>query len=1329
MQHEGPPGPGLASRETVLTVGIASSAGGLEALGPLVGNLSSGSPMAYVIVQHLAPQHRSMLAELLSRETTLKVVEIQDGSELRAGVVYTTPPNNDVIVKDGRLRLLPPVNAIGPKPSADRCFQSLADECGARAIAVVLSGTGSDGAFGAREIKRVGGLVIAQSPDTARYDGMPKSAIGTGVADAVLSPADIGRKLTEFARTPDRERVFEPPDQDARVLRDILAEVEGVTGVNFAGYKSNTINRRLARRIAATSCVSAEIYLQRLREEPTEAHRFVQDALISVTSFFRDPDVFQRVEQAIDRLLAAKPADQALRMWVPGCATGEEAYTLAILAMERARAKGQRHRIQMFATDLDIVALERARRGSYGEDAVGSIPSDVKDRYFVRQGDGYAVRKDVRDSIVFARHDVTQDTPFVRIDLISCRNLLIYLDADLQRLVLRSFHFSLVPEGVLVLGKSESTGQMAPQFAALFSDARIFRREAGPSGTAGNPLLLRQPPLQRPQRSAPNRTIRDAVIEHLKPAAILMDAAGDIREIEGNVDDFITMPPGRLQMNATKMLRQELRGELWALMARVKRDKVAVSGLPKTIEGARGRHVQMTLAPVGADPDAPTGHLLLIQDLPPRGEPAPEIESDQTSHLQQELAATREHLQSVIEELEISNEELQALNEELQASNEELHATSEETETANEELQATNEELTTLNDELRARTNELQALNDYLENIQRSIGYALIILDKKLRVRRYSADAVRFFGITPADIGEPFHSVHAHIDVTDMVGQLADTIENGKQHSLDVVTDRASLAIRMRPFMNSYGEIDGVVIVVLDETVYRETQRRLAESEQRFALAVQGSLDGIWDQADLDGDQGYWSPRLREILGADDSRPSSLRALKERVHRDDRAAFEAALQRHLTSRHAFDIECRLKLGPRPAANGRYATNGNGHGLHGWFQVRGQAVWDENGRAVRMAGSVAAIGDRKAAEIRIRSLNEQLLKAEQLAHVGHWWVNPGDDSVVWSEEIHRIHGAPPGFRPTVQRVLGFVHPDDRQRVQKFFERCREAGEAFHVEARIVRPDRAVRDVEMIGECEKDGSGGMGLMFGVLRDITDTKDTERSLRGATATLEHDVVVRTAELQDRVRERDLLMHELQHRVKNNLQMILGFISMQSRRTKSDAKQVLDDIKQRISAIGFVYDIMLRRHEIERTNLCEVIESLCTALNNALTGKVRITMTSDVTECMVPAEQAVNLAVVVNELVSNALKYAFPDSRGGQIGVRLGRIGREWRIVIEDDGIGLGEESSPGKGGFGLVLTRSVLRNMDGRLERVPQSGTRFDVVFPTREAAVEPAVQPAQ
>lgn len=1278
--------------------------------------------MAYVIVQHLAPQHRSMLADLLSRETTLKVEEIRDGVRVRAGVVYTTPPNNDVVYENGRLRLRPPANAVGPKPSADRCFQSLATEAGSRAIAVILSGTGSDGAFGAREIKRAGGLAIAQSPSSARYDGMPKSAIDTGAVDAVLEPAEIGRKLTEFARNPDRDYVFEPPDHDGSALRDIIAEVEKVTGVDFAGYKTRTINRRLARRIAATGCISADGYLKHLRQEPSEAHRFVQDALISVTAFFRDPDVFERVGQAIDRLLASKPANQPLRLWVPGCATGEEAYTLAILAMERVRAKGQRHRIQVFATDLDSIALERARRGVYADAVVRNIRSDVLDRYFVRQGEGFSVRKDVRDCIVFARHDVTQDTPFVRIDLISCRNLLIYLDADLQRVVLRSFHFSLLSDGVLVLGKSESPAQASALFAPLFSDARIFRRDAGPQDTAGNPLLMRQALLHRPtHRPSSSRTIRDALVEYLKPAAILMDPSGEIRETEGNIDDFITIPPGRLQVSATKMLRPELRGEIWPLLARVKKENAAVTGLPRVIEGAHERQVQMTLAPIGADPEAPQAYLLLIQDVPPHESPAPASDSDEASQLQQELAATREHLQSVIEELEISNEELQALNEELQASNEELHATSEETETANEELQAANEELTTLNDELRARTNELQSLNDYLENIQRSIGYSLIILDRKLRIRRYSPDTVRYFGITPADIGEPFSSVPAHIQVNDLAARLVDTVQSGSPHFVDVMTDRVSLSVRIRAFVNAQGETAGAVIIILDETAFREAQRRLAESEQRFALAVQGSLDGIWDQQDLNSDHGYWSPRMREILGigGSDTR-TSFRALRDRVHPDDRAALDAALDRHLSSRHPFDIECRLRLGSHLRRGNGPGQNGANGDSYDWFHLRGQAVWDEEGKPVRMAGSLSEIGDRKAAEIRIRSLNEQLLKAEQLARVGHWWVNPGDDSVMWSDEIHRIHGAPPGFRPTVQRVLAFIHPEDRPQVQRLFDRCREAGEPFHAEVRIVRPDGTIRDVEMLGECEKDGAGGTGLMFGVLRDITDRKTTERSLRGTKAALERDAVARAAELQERVRECDLLMHELQHRVKNNLQMILGLISMQCRRVKGDTQQILEDVVQRISAIGLVYEIMLRRHEIEQTNLCEVIESLCAALARAHGEKARIEMTSDADACMIPAEQAVNLAVVVNELVSNALKYAHPDGGAGQIRVRLGRIGREWRILVEDDGVGFEEGQRPGAGGFGLILARSILRNMDGRLERVQQSGTRFDIVFPVNEQA---------
>jgi two-component system CheB/CheR fusion protein len=611
------------------------------------------------------------------------------------------------------------------------------------------------------------------------------------------------------------------------------------------------------------------------------------------------------------------------------------------------------------------------------------------EQYFVRQGDGLAVRKDVRDCIVFARHDVTRDTPFVRIDLISCRNLLIYFDADLQRDVLRAFHFALVPDGVLVLGKSENAGQTPPLFSPLFSEARIFRRNPAAQSGGGRPILLRQSPVPKPaHRTEVRRTIRDALTEHLKPRALLLGPSGEIRETEGNLDDFITMPSGKAELNATKLLRPELRGELWALLARVKKQNTAVAGTQKVVDGARKHHVRLTLAPAG--PAADPAYLLVIDELT---EPAPIASGDHehVAYLQHELTATREHLQSVIEELEVSNEELQALNEELQASNEELHATSEETETANEELQAANEELTTLNDELRARTNELQAVNEDLENIQRSIGYSLVILDRKLRIKRYSAECVRYFGITAADIGEPMTSIPAHVQIDGLFDKLTETIEKGRPHAIEAVTDKASLSIRIRPFLNTNNEVDGALIVVLDETLYREALRRLAASEERFALAVRGSLDGIWDQPDLSANDGYWSPRLREVLGASDRDTTSFQALQERVHPDDVAAFNAALHGHLNARHAFDIECRLKLGAGAAAsiNGNGKRNGSS-GLtgYGWFHIRGQAIWDEMGQPVRMAGSVSDIGSRKAGETRIRSLNEQLLRARPRRRAGH-----------------------------------------------------------------------------------------------------------------------------------------------------------------------------------------------------------------------------------------------------------------------------------------------------------------------------------------------------
>ncbi|HYE50180.1 MAG TPA: chemotaxis protein CheB [Azospirillaceae bacterium] len=1285
--------------------GVASSAGGLEALEPLVGALSAAAPMAYVVVQHLAPKHRSMLADLLSRDTNLRVEEVTDGVVPAPGVIYITPPNHDVEYDGEALRLLQPSHAIGPKPSADRFFRSLAEALGPRAVGVILSGTGSDGAAGAKAISEAGGIVLAQDPRTARYDGMPRAAIDTGVVSTVLAPAEIGHKLNTYAHSPSREEVFPAPEGTNDPLPLVLARVEELTGVDFSGYKPSTLRRRLARRVMAAGVPDTQGYLELLHQEPAEAQRFVKEALISVTAFFRDAEIFEQVRPVVDEIVARKRDGQSVRVWVPGCATGEEVYSLAILIQEAIRHQKRRLHVQIFATDIDEQAMAQARQGTYAEAALDPIPADMRERYFQRHGPQYLVTKELRDCVIFARHDVTRDTPFVRIDLVSCRNLLIYMTHDLQRDVLSSFHFALNADGFLVLGKSENTGAASDQFSPLSVDSnKVFRRNPMPSSPVIRPMPVRRPQEARSRSTPAELAIRGALIAHYQPKAMLVTVTGDIREVEGSLDGYLSFGSGKTQLNATKLLIPELRGELWTLLGRARKEKAATYGLAK--ETARGR-VRLVVRPAAEDEHGQPLFLVVIEELNEAlAGVAPPVATDRTAEIEQELTATREHLQSVIEELEVSNEELQAVNEELQASNEELQATSEEMETSNEELQATNEELTTVNDELRRRTAELQALNDQLENIQHSIGYAIVILDRRLRVLRYSREAVRYFGLTTADMGEPLAGIPMHLDIPTLHEKLGETLQAGTIHALEIETGRASLAVRIRPFVTAGGAIEGAVLLVMDETQYRQAQRRLAASEERFALAVQGSSDGVWDQMELGSDDGFWSPRMLQILGLPpQGERTSLEALEERVHPDERAGFRAALDRHLKEQRPFDVECRLRVGP--------SRHGLGQEDYGWFQVRGQAVWNRFGQPVRMAGSISDITKRKEAELRIMSLYEQLMRAEELVGVGHWRLEMRSGQMYWSDEVYRIHDAPTGFLPTLNALLHYVHVDDRAMFTQRIDACRRQGTSFRCEVRVVRADATVRYVDTIGEAERDMDGTVVAVFGVIHDITDKKLVEEQLRGRATHLDVLVNERNAELERRVRERELLLQELQHRIKNNLQMISSLIAMQKAR-HPEAANVLDSLAVRVGAVAFVYDLMVKRADTETADLVATLKEIAQASQANAPQGVRVDASFDEAECLVPADQASKLAMITQELIFNALKHAFPG-RDGRINVRLGRVGTEWRLVVEDDGVGAAAESRAGRTGLGLQLVRSLLRDMDGRLERVAQRGTRFDVVFP--------------
>lgn len=706
--------PSTKTRPLVI-VGLGASAGGLEALQLFLSNLPAEQEnIAYVVVQHLSPTHKSMMVELLSRETSFDVLEIKNGLLPKANTIYITPPDRDVFLQNGLFELRkPPETWVGPKPSVDKFFISLAQEQKERAVGVILSGTGSDGSQGIRAIKAEGGITIAQDPGEAKYDGMPISAIKTKSVDSVLSGKEIANEIIHLLRYPKSIRVEKAKENELHTIFDILEEY---VGIDFSQYKKSTITRRIERRMAAIKATTLENYIGYLKENKEEIELLYKDMLIGVTAFFRDKEPFEALAEAIKEYVSRETftTNEAFRVWVPACATGEEAYSIAIILDENLRSHNIRH-IKIFATDIDEEAVQKAREGIYPEVAISNLSHERIQRYFVQIGNEYEVKPFLKERVIFSRHDITIDPPFVNLDLISCRNLLIYFEGDLQKRIFATFAYALKPHALLLLGKSEAVGAHTDLFSTQDTKNKLFQaRTTTESRKTIYPQMVNIGKFVKPVTVAKRRrtgtiedAIRDTVYEYYEQKCVVIDDNFNIHFIKGNLNDLLTIPSGEMRNNILKMLPDGLSLEVRSLVYRSNKEAIE-DAFPVVVERVEhDRIIKIKLTPLEGYAGNYLYFLLCFEIEPINNTEEMQIDSyDGTNtrmvHLEQELMATREHLQTVVEELETSNEELQSSNEELQASNEELQASNEELETTNEELQSTNEELQTAYAEIRS---------------------------------------------------------------------------------------------------------------------------------------------------------------------------------------------------------------------------------------------------------------------------------------------------------------------------------------------------------------------------------------------------------------------------------------------------------------------------------------------------------------------------------------------------------------------------------------------------------------------------------------------------
>ena len=856
-------------------VGIGASAGGLAAFEAFFSGMPADIEpgMAFVLVQHLAPDHKSMLTELIQRYTRMQVFEVADGMRVQPNCAYIIPPNHDMAFLNGILHLLEPAAPRGQRLPIDFFFRSLAQDQHERAIGIVLSGTGSDGTLGVRAIKGEGGMVMAQNPESTEYNGMPCSALATGLVDYALPPAEMPTQLIAYAthafgKLPRSILVSEPTDEPA--LNKLFVLLRDQVGHDFSQYKHSSINRRIERRMAIHQIDTLPRYVKYLQQTPTEVEALFRDLLIGVTRFFRDPEAFQVLEtQVIPQLFANRPAQSAIRVWSVGCSTGEEAYSLAILLAEQQEVLKQRFPVQVFATDIDRLAIATARAGLYPTNIAADLTPERLARFFVAEpGNGYRVHKSLRDLLIFSEQNVIRDPPFSKIDLISCRNLLIYLNGDLQQKLLPLFHYALSPGGYLFLGMAETVGEFTDRFTTRDRKQRLYQRkdEGADARRIGHLWLpprmtwgVRPPPsaLQKtiPSRLSLRELTEQALLQQVVPAAALVNEAGDLLYLHGRTGRYLEPAPGEVGVsNLLKMARDGLRQELTlALRCVVETRKIVrCPGLRVKTNGDFAT-VHLTLWPVEPADAATPLYLVILEETTPMTPelatappgPVPTDAEVRITALRQELRAKDEYLQATHEELATANEELSSANEEMQSINEELQSTNEELETSKEELQSVNEELSTVNAELQTKVVSLSQANNDLSNLLAGTGIGTVFVDLQLRILRFTPAVTRMLNLILSDVGRPV----AHV-VSNLVGY--DQLVADTQAVLDSLipqerevqsTAGAWYTLRIQPYRTLDNMIEGAVITFVDITETVQTREALRKANDLLQQSATSNHD------------------------------------------------------------------------------------------------------------------------------------------------------------------------------------------------------------------------------------------------------------------------------------------------------------------------------------------------------------------------------------------------------------------------------------------------------------------------------------------------------
>jgi two-component system CheB/CheR fusion protein len=1373
-------------------VGVGASAGGLEAFRALLTNLPMDTGMGFVLVQHLDPQHESALTTILQRATSLPLHEVTNNLPVEPNHVYVIPPNTDMSITAGVLTLRPRAKVRTPARSIDTFFEALAEDRGDRAIGVILSGTARDGTLGLEAIKAEGGITFAQD-DSARYDSMPRSAVAAGCVDYVLSPEGIATELARIAKHPvvagvgagaftraenDRTASVTHEDDDTPLpsggrgapdtrvnavrgeaasgrshkgrvtknedgFRNTLLLLRNHSGVDFSLYKSSTIQRRIKRRMILSKHDTIDAYGRFLRGNAKELDALYADVLISVTSFFRNPDAFAMLQRDVWPALLKQRSDAPVRVWVLGCSTGQEAYSLAMSFSEAADKAPQMRAFQVFATDLNDALLDRARQGLYAKSVAQDLSPERLRRFFVEEDAGYRVSKGLRERVVFARQNVISDPPFSRIDLISCRNLLIYLEPELQKRVFPVFHYALKPGGFLYLGASESIGAFTDLFEPLDKKHKIFAKRAAPTTTfpfpAGNErgdgttastaggnvrrtAHKHKGPVDRlsPELSAVREADR-LTVNQFAPPAVLIDANLQVLQFRGATGAYLEPPKGKASFDLLKMARSGLTLPLRAAIHKAKRDRNAVRKEGVRIEqDGTIRTINVDVIPLKNLPER--AFLIVFEDVDRAGVAAPAATtrrgkaiqprasqhgdtSRRESELERDLAETRDYLQSMEQQHDAANEELQASNEEVQSANEELQSINEELETSKEELESANEELTTVNDEMGHRNAELGRLNSDLINVHTSARQAIIVLGRDLTVRRFSAQAEKQFNLMVSDVGRPISHVRHDLDVRDLDALIARVIDAVREEEREVQDAGGRwFLLRVRPYISIDNKVDGAVLVLVDVDA-------LKRAEQTTVVAREYA-DNIIDT-------------LREPLVVLDG---ELRV--ERVNRSFCETFAVTPTDTVGKRldelgnRPWDISEFRSLLQDVLAHGRTIEN---YAVTHTFEHVGQRTMLLNARRLRNPKTMA---ERILLAIEDVSVRNQIRdERDMLAAI----VASSDDAIVskdlngtimsWNAGAERLFGYS-AQEAVGQPIASLLLPLDRlDEEAHILERIQRGEIIDHFETVRRRKDGAFIDVSVTISPIRDREGQIVGASKIARDVTESRRLADELRQAG------------------NRKDEFLAMLGHELRNPLAPILTALELMKLRGADMFTRERDVIERQVRHVSRLVDDMLDIARVTRgkvslekqpvemaivvTKAIEIAEPLIAQRGHRL--KVAVPQTG----LVVDGDQ-VRLSQIFANLLTNAARYTEP---GGQISVTAKQRPGEVVVDVQDSGMGLSHDFLPhvfdlfvqgartvdraqGGLGLGLALVQSLAVLHGGSVSahsEGPGKGSCFSVRLP--------------